>query len=57
MKALEDVEEHKKERALRKENRKYEDLTEPEIIKEIGKLEKSMQVSARNLEFEKAASY
>ena len=53
---LEDVEEHKKERALRKENRKYEDLTEPEIIKEIVKLEKSMQVSARNLEFEKAAS-
>ena len=54
--SIEDVEEHKKERALRKENRKYEDLTEPEIIKEIGKLEKSMQVSARNLEFEKAAS-
>ena len=54
--SLEDVEEHKKERALRKENRKYEDLTEPEIIKEIKKLEKSMQVSARNLEFEKAAS-
>ena len=53
---LEDVEEHKKERALRKENRKYEDLTEPEIIKEIAKLEKSMQVAARNLEFEKAAS-
>ena len=54
--SIEDVEEHKKERALRKENRKYEDLTEPEMIKEIGKLEKSMQVSARNLEFEKAAS-
>jgi len=53
---LEDVEEHKKERALRKDNRKYEDLTEPEIIKEISKLEKSMQVSARNLEFERAAS-
>ena len=53
---LEDVDEHKKERALRKENRKYEDLTEPEIIKEIAKLEKSMQVAARNLEFEKAAS-
>ena len=53
---LEDVEEHKKERALKKENRKYEDLTEPEVIKEIGKLEKSMQISARNLEFEKAAS-
>ena len=53
---LEDVEEHKKERALRKDNRKYEDLTEPEIIKEIAKLEKSMQISAKNLEFEKAAS-
>jgi excinuclease ABC subunit B len=53
---LEDVDEHKKERALRKENRKYEDLTEPEMIKEISKLEKSMQAAARNLEFEKAAS-
>ena len=53
---LEDVDEHKKERALRKENRKYEDLTEPEIIKEIAKLEKLMQVAARNLEFEKAAN-
>ena len=53
---LEDVEEHKKERALKKENRKYEDLTEPEMIKEISKLEKAMQTSARNLEFEKAAS-
>ena len=53
---LEDVEEHKKERALKKENRKYEDLTEPEMIKEITKLEKAMQTSARNLEFEKAAS-
>ena len=41
---------------MRKENRKYEDLTEPEIIKEISKLEKSMQTSAKNLEFEKAAS-
>ena len=54
--SIEDEEEHKKERALRKENRKYEDLTEPEIIKEISKLEKSMQTSAKNLEFEKAAS-
>ena len=53
---LEDVEEHKKERALKKENRKYEDLTEPQMIKEISKLEKAMQTSARNLEFEKAAS-
>ena len=54
--SLEDVEEHQKERALRKENRQYEDLTEPEIIKEISKLEKSMQTSARNLEFEDAAA-
>ena len=54
--SVENAEEHKKERAIRKGNRKYEDLTEPEIIKEIGKLEKSMQVFARNLEFEKAAS-
>jgi excinuclease ABC subunit B len=54
--SIEDVEEHKKERALRKENRKYEDLTEPEIIKEVAKLEKLLQVAARNLEFEKAAN-
>jgi len=54
--SIADEEEHKKERALRKENRKYEDLTEPEIIKEISKLEKLMQTSAKNLEFEKAAS-
>ncbi|MDB4040778.1 excinuclease ABC subunit UvrB [Methylophilaceae bacterium] len=54
--SIEDVEEHKKERALRKENRKYEDLTEPELIKEVAKLEKLMQVAARNLEFEKAAN-
>jgi len=54
--SLEDGEEFKRERAIRKENRKYEDLTEPEIIKEIGKLEKGMQLAAKNLEFEKAAS-
>ncbi|MDC0182825.1 excinuclease ABC subunit UvrB [Nitrosomonadales bacterium] len=53
---LEDEEEHKKQRALSKENRKYEDLTEPEIIKEISKLENSMQTAAKNLEFEKAAN-
>ena len=41
---------------MKKENRKYEDLTEPQIIKEISKLDKSMQIAARNLEFEKAAS-
>ena len=52
---LEDEEEFKKQKIRSKENRKYEDLTEPERIKEIGKLEKSMQVAARNLEFESAA--
>ena len=53
---LEDEEEHKRQRALTKENRKYEDLTEPEIIKEISRLENSMQTAAKNLEFEKAAN-
>ena len=52
---VQDEEEFKKQQAKSKSNRKYEDLTEPEIIKEIGKLEKAMQTSARNLEFEKAA--
>jgi len=52
---LEDEEEFKKQKIRSKENRKYEDLTEPEVIKEIGKLEKSMQAAARNLEFESAA--
>jgi len=52
---LEDEEEFKNQRAIAKENREYEDLTEPEIIKEISKLEKLMQTSAKNLEFEKAA--
>tara|TARA_B110000008_G_scaffold85327_1_gene87132 strand:+ start:3220 stop:5253 length:2034 start_codon:yes stop_codon:yes gene_type:complete len=52
---LEDVDEHKRIQAEKKENRKYEDFTEPEIIKEISKLQKSMQVAARNLEFENAA--
>jgi len=51
---IEDVEEHKRQRKLEKENRKYEDLTESQIIKEIGKLEKAMQIAARNLEFENA---
>ena len=52
---VQDEEEFKKQQAKSKANRKYEDLTEPQIIKEIGKLEKTMQTSARNLEFEKAA--
>ena len=54
--SVQDEEEFKKQKAISKSNRKYEDLTEPQIIKEIGKLEKVMQSSARNLEFEKAAN-
>ncbi len=54
--SVQDEEEFKKQKAQSKSNRKYEDFTEPEIIKEIGKLEKVMQLSARNLEFEKAAN-
>ena len=54
--SIQDEEEFKKQKAQSKSNRKYEDLTEPQIIKEIGKLEKIMQSSARNLEFEKAAN-
>jgi excinuclease ABC subunit B len=52
---LEDVDEHKRIQSVKKENRRYEDFTEPQIIKEISKLEKAMQVAARNLEFENAA--
>jgi len=37
---LEDVDEHKRVQEAKKENRKYEDLTEPQILKEISKLEK-----------------
>ncbi len=54
--SIQDEEEFKKQKAQSKSNRKYEDLTEPQIIKEIGKLEKIMQSAARNLEFEKAAN-
>ena len=54
--SVQDEEEFKKQKAQSKSNRKYEDLTEPQIIKEIGKLEKVMQSAARNLEFEKAAN-
>jgi excinuclease ABC subunit B len=52
---LEDVEEHKRQQDTKKENRKYEDYTEPQIIKEISKLEKVMHKSARDLDFESAA--
>tara|TARA_B100000035_G_scaffold57827_1_gene46052 strand:- start:25497 stop:27488 length:1992 start_codon:yes stop_codon:yes gene_type:complete len=52
---LEDVEEHKKQQDAKKENRKYEDFTEPQIIKEISKLEKVMHKFARDLNFESAA--
>ena len=54
--SVQDEEEFKRQKAQSKSNRKYEDFTEPQIIKEIGKLEKVMQTSARNLEFEKAAN-
>ena len=54
--SVQDEEEFKKQKAISKSNRKYEDLAEPQIIKEIGKLEKVMQLAARNLEFEKAAN-
>ena len=52
---LEDVEEHKRQQDVKKENRKYEDFTEPQIIKEISKLEKVMHKYARDLDFESAA--
>ena len=52
---LEDVEEHKRQQDAKKENRKYEDFTEPQIIKEISKLEKVMHKYARDLDFESAA--
>ena len=52
---LEDVDEHKRVQEAKKENRKYEDLTEPQILKEISKLEKVMQKFARDLDFENAA--
>ena len=52
---LEDVEEHKRQQDAKKENRKYEDFTEPQIIKEISKLEKVMHRYARDLDFESAA--
>ena len=50
------AEEFKRDQATRKENRKYEDFTEPQMIKEINKLDKAMQKAAKNLEFELAAN-
>jgi excinuclease ABC subunit B len=50
-----DTESFKLNQTERKKYRKYEDLTEPKLIKEISKLEKNMQKFSRNLEFEKAA--
>lgn len=52
----EDAEEFKRDQKIKKENRKYEDLTEPQMIKEISKLDKAMQKAAKNLEFEDAAN-
>ena len=50
-----DTESFKINQSERKKYRKYEDLTEPKLIKEISKLEKNMQKFSKNLEFEKAA--
>ena len=50
-----DKEEVDLNRALKKEEARYDHLNEKQMAKEIQKLEKSMQIAARNLEFEKAA--
>ncbi|MEN9750661.1 MAG: hypothetical protein RIR23_720, partial [Pseudomonadota bacterium] len=50
-----DKEEVDLNRALKKEEARYDHLNEKQMAKEIQKLEKSMQTAARNLEFEKAA--
>ncbi|MEY3745908.1 MAG: hypothetical protein RIQ76_403 [Pseudomonadota bacterium] len=42
-------------RALKKEEARYDHLNEKQMAKEIQKIEKGMQTAARNLEFEKAA--
>jgi len=42
-------------RALKKEEARYDHLNEKQMAKEIQKIEKTMQTAARNLEFEKAA--
>jgi len=53
--SAEDTDEFKRQQSVRKENRKYEDMTEPQMIKEINKLDKAMHKAAKNLEFEEAA--
>jgi len=53
--STEDTDEFKRQQSVRKENRKYEDMTEPQMIKEINKLDKAMHKAAKNLEFEEAA--
>jgi len=53
--STEDKDEFKRQQSVRKENRKYEDMTEPQMIKEINKLDKAMHKAAKNLEFEEAA--
>ncbi len=50
-----DTESFKINQSERKKYRKSEAVTEPKLIKEISKLEKSMQKFSKNLEFEKAA--
>jgi len=53
--SAEDTDEFKRQQSVRKENRKYEDMSEPQMIKEINKLDKAMHKAAKNLEFEEAA--
>ena len=50
-----DKEEVDLNRALKKEEARYDHLNEKQMAKEIQKIEKTMQTAARNLEFEKAA--
>ena len=50
-----DKEEVDLNRAIKKEEARYDHLNEKQMAKEIQKIEKGMQTAARNLEFEKAA--
>jgi excinuclease ABC subunit B len=52
-----DKEEAEREIQVAKENATLEKMSEKEIAREMKRLEKSMQDSAKNLEFEKAAQY
>lgn len=52
-----DKDEAQRERKAVQDQANYDALSEKEILKEIKRLEKSMHDSAKNLEFEKAASF